>query len=145
MCQRSIAAQAGAENGGDSFRVYPALAPFGTGFSGWANAGSTPSGYPISKSIPSETSPIIFRGSRFTTNSACLFLRVGTLLFYPGQDGSGVVAEVDVKPHQLLRFRDVAHSLDRTDSHIDLFEDVERDRRLDGRRLEFAHQRFSSD
>ncbi len=50
----------------------PALVPLGTDFSGWARTGLIPSAYPMSNTIPSETSPIIFLGSRLTTKSACL-------------------------------------------------------------------------
>jgi hypothetical protein len=50
---------------------HSALAPFGTGISGTARTGLIPSAYPISRSMPSETSPIILRGSRLTTNNAC--------------------------------------------------------------------------
>jgi len=49
---------------------YPSLAPAGTCLSGTASAGVIPSGYPMSNSIPSDSSPIIFRGSRLMTNNA---------------------------------------------------------------------------
>lgn len=52
-------------------RNYPARAPLGTGLSGTASTGLIPSEYPISNSMPSEISPIIFLGSRLTTNNAC--------------------------------------------------------------------------
>lgn len=48
----------------------PALVPFGTGRSGQASTGVTPSAYPRSNSIPSDITPFKRRGSRFTTKSA---------------------------------------------------------------------------
>src|SRR4051794_11047856 len=56
----------------EAVSIHPARLPFGTGFSGIASTGVTPSSYPTSKSMPSEMTPLILRDSRLRTNNACL-------------------------------------------------------------------------
>src|SRR6267143_7231050 len=52
--------------------AHPARAPSGTRCSGTARQGVMPSTKPMSNNIPSESWPIIFRGGKLTTKSACL-------------------------------------------------------------------------
>jgi hypothetical protein len=62
---------------------YPALDPLGTGISGIARQGLILSAYPISNSIPWESSPAIFFSGKFRIKSACFpSISVGNSRFY---------------------------------------------------------------
>src|ERR1700720_3638616 len=111
--------------------AYCALEPSGTGDSGCANTGRMPSAYPMSKSMPSDRTPRILRGSRFTTNRAC-FPTIS-----PGFARSclrpAMIAEIDSQRDELIRPRDFANRFDGPNPYVHLVEQVYRDRGFDGR------------
>src|SRR6266568_5028541 len=79
----------------------------------------------MSNSIPSDTRPAILRGSRFTTNNACLpstFGGVRPLLFHADADGAGMVAKVDTQLDEMVRLPNHSHGLNGPDADIDLLE-----------------------
>ena len=60
--------------------------------------------------MPSESSPIILRGSRLTTKSAwrpTISCGFGALLLHPGEDRARVVAEVDRQSQEPVGLRDL--------------------------------------
>ena len=91
----------------------------------------------MSNSIPSDITPRILRGSRFTTNSACRadnLLRIGAFCFHSGDDGAFVIAKAHPQLEQLVGVRHVVDREDRSHANVNLIQYFKRNCGLDGSR-----------
>ena len=114
---------------------HPARVPAGTGRSGTASTGTSPSACPISNSMASDIRPAMRRGGRLTTNNAWRpttsagSVRSG---FSADKYLPRVVAETHPQLDQLVRAGHVRHCLDRAHANVDPVDLVDRHRWLDG-------------
>jgi hypothetical protein len=57
--------------------------------------------------------------------------RIHAFFLKAGEDRAGVIAEVDAQLHEFVRSGHIAHGFDRTDAHVELFEQLGIYERLD--------------
>ena len=60
-------------------------------------------------------------------------LRIGAFCFHSGHDGALVIAEAHAQLDQLVGVWHIVHCEDRPDTNVNLIQDFQRNRRLDGR------------